>query len=634
MRPRLTLLLLVALGALTATPALAAGDPRSLLQLVDYVGVDYGAAVSEAGEVVHAAEYAEMTEFSRRIGEGIAALPEGPAKTALGAEAGELARRVTAQAPPAQVAVLTRGMRDRLMRAFPVALTPNRPPDLSLGATLYRGSCASCHGLGGRGDGPASGALEPPPTDFHDAERARQRSLFGLYNTITLGVDGTAMAEFSGLSDEERWALAFYVGSLFADADTLAAGERAWDDRGGLALRQAVVRSPDELAASEPEGAVRAAWARSRPEALFAGRPDPIAVAISRIEESAAAYAQGDVGRAQALAVSAYLDGFELSEAGLTAVAPGLVREVEKEMMGFRQATAAGGAGAEVARRSGEVVDLLRRAQDVLSEESLSAGVAFTSALLILLREGLEAILILGAIIAFVIRTGRRDALLWVHAGWAGALLAGALTWVLASWVVGVSGAAREITEGIAALLAAAMLFYVGFWMHHKLKARRWSHFLQTKLQGALDGRTLAGIAAISFLAVYREVLETVLFYQALWSQVDAAAYGALLGGALAAAAALAALGWAIFKLGVRLPLRQFFAVSAGAMFVLAVVFAGKGIVALQEAGRLPITLVPFPRIELLGVYPTAQSLLAQLVMVLAAVTLVLWSRREQPAAG
>lgn len=608
-------------AARAASPPAAAMEARNLLQLIDYVGVDYAGAVA-GGQVIHAGEYAEMVEFARRIRDGVAALG---GSEALAADAEALAGSVAGKAPPDKVAELTRRMERELMRVHPVPVAPRRAPELARGALLFRQTCATCHGLEGRGDGPSAATLDPPPTDFHDRERAHQRSLYGLYNTITLGVAGTGMASFADLSDEDRWALAFFVGGLYADDPTLARGEREWERRGGVALHQAVTAPPVALAAAH--GPALAAWSRRHPELLFRGEPDPIDIAQERLAESAAAYAAGDRAAAQSLALSAYLDGFELAEAGLGTVAPEVVREVEGAMMGYRAALDAGAPPADVQARAGEIDALLDGARRALGGGALSGGVAFTSAAVILLREGLEAMLLLGAILAFLRRTERREAVRWVHYGWIAALALGIATWVAATWLLRIGGAAREVTEGVTALVAAGILFYVGFWMHDKLSAQRWNAFLREQMQRALERRTLLGIASISFVAVYREVFETVLFYQALWAQVAADGHGAVLGGAGAAALALAVLGWGIFRFGLKLPLRQFFAGSAAVMFVLAVVFAGKGVMALQEAGKLPISPVSFPRIELLGIYPTVQSLAAQLLLVLAAVSLVGISR-------
>lgn len=624
--------LLAPLLFLWLLPAAAADDARLLLQLVDYVGVDYPEAVAD-GAVINAAEYAEMRDFAGQINAGLAALPDTPASAELQELALQLDALIQTKAPPHAVATLTRDIRNLLLRHYDLVLTPARMPDLARGKLLYAQHCAACHGANGRANGPLAGSLEPPPTDFHDAARARARSLFGLYNTITLGVDGTGMASFAQLSDADRWALAFYVGGFYPDPATLQTGQDAWQ-AGKLGLKAATTLTPEELEAQlDADGAALAAWVRRHPAALFSERPDPISTAIALIDASVEQYAAGNPAAARSLAVSAYLDGFELAEAALSNVAADQVLAIETAMLEYRAAVQSGMPAEELRREAAAVTGLLRQAREALNSGALTPGVAFTSSLVILLREGLEAILILGAIAAFMIKTQRRDALKYLHYGWMGALAAGVATWAVSAYVINISGAMREVTEGVTALLAAGILFYVGFWMHNKLNARRWTKFLQDKIQSALDTQALWTLAAVSFVAVYREVFETVLFYQALWAQADAGAHDAVFGGATAAAALLVAATWGIFKFGLRLPLRQFFAISGSIMFILAVVFAGKGVVALQEAGKLPISPVAFPRIDVLGIYPNLQGLLLQLGLILIAAALMLYNRRSTQTA-
>jgi high-affinity iron transporter len=164
--------------------------------------------------------------------------------------------------------------------------------------------------------------------------------------------------------------------------------------------------------------------------------------------------------------------------------------------------------------------------------------------------------------------------------------------------------------------VAAAVLLYVGFWMHSKAYANRWQTFLQNQLHDALSARTMWALALVSFLAVYREAFETVLFYQALWLQVKPA-YIPVLGGVLSAAVTLIVLGWLVFRGSVRLPLGLFFGATSALLALLAVVFAGKGIAALQEAGILPVNSVDFPGIPALGLYPNVQGLVLQLLLIL-----------------
>jgi len=176
--------------------------------------------------------------------------------------------------------------------------------------------------------------------------------------------------------------------------------------------------------------------------------------------------------------------------------------------------------------------------------------------------------------------------------------------------------AVREVTEGITALVAAVILLYMGFWMHNKSYANRWQTFLQEQLRTALSARTMWALALVSFLAVYREAFETVLFYQALWTQA-APAYVPVLGGLLTATVTLVGLGWLLLRGSIHLPLGLFFGVTSALLVLLAVIFVGKGIAALQEAGTLPVEPVNFPGIPALGVYPDLLGLLLQAVLML-----------------
>ena len=275
---------------------------------------------------------------------------------------------------------------------------------------------------------------------------------------------------------------------------------------------------------------------------------------------------------------------------------------------------------------------MLDRAGEKLGAGSLSPAGAFVSALLILLREGLEAILVLAAIVAFVVKTGRRDALPYIHAGWIAAVAMGGATWLVATHVLEISGADRELTEGVAALLAAVMLLYVGYWLHGKSNAQAWQSFIKDQVTAALGRRTLWAMAVVSFLAVYRELFEIILFYQALWAQVGEGGRGAFTGGIALAAVLLAVLGWAILKYSVRLPIAPFFAVMSALLVAMAFVFVGHGVAALQEAGVVKATAVGFFELPLLGISPTLQGLSAQGLTLAVIVAGLAWSRR--PTAG
>ena len=629
--------ILLAAILLFASPAFAATEVQGLLQMLDYLGVDYPLAVKD-GKVIHAGEYEEMRDFAAAVGEQVAGLPGRPAKPELRRQAQRLAGLVAKKAPPEAVAHLTAEMRHAILNHYEVSSVPRRPPDWQQAAQLFESQCAVCHGAEGRGDGPKAEGLQPAPTDFHELGRRDQRTLFGLYNTITLGVEGTAMDGFDGLSEDQRWDLAFYVAALGVPAERLEAGRQAWQQAGARSplaeLKTVTTLSPNEARAEYgPPGQALLAYLRKNPQHLFASRPAPLQFARQKLNESLAAYRDGAREAAYEAAVTGYLEGFELAESGLDAVAPELRRTVEDEMTGYRNAVRAGAPVAELEDRGETLLALLDRADRRLADENLSAGTAFTSALIILLREGLEAILVVAALAAYLVRTGHPRGLPYLHAGWLGALAAGGLTWLAATYLVEIGGAGRELTEGIAALVAAAVLFYVGFWLHSKTAAAQWRHFIEGSIHRALKRSTLWSLAGLSFITVYREAFETILFYQALWLQTGPAGKGMVFTGFGVAAAILVVLAWLILRYSARLPLRQFFGVTGVLMLVLAVVFAGKGVAALQEMGLLPTDPLAIPAFELLGIYPNLQAVGLQLVLIGLAAVLMFRSRRRSATA-
>jgi high-affinity iron transporter len=601
--------------------------------MLDYLGVDYPEAVKD-GKIVDLGEYDEQLEFSASVRAMVGELPGRPERAGLEATAARLAGAIRDKRPGDEVAGIAGELRRRIIDLYQVRVSPKQAPDLASAPADYATHCAVCHGAAGRGDGPAAKGLTPPPADLTDAARQGQLSVFGLYNTITLGIKGTAMTGFPALSESQRWALAFHVSTLAGGDGERARGAALWKGgtgRGELAdLRALVMATPREAAARRGgDGAAVLAYLRGEPGAVAAGRESAIDLSARLLDESVEAYRRGDAPRAHRLAVTGYLDGFELVEAPLTAVDGALKTRVEAQMLRFRSMLQAGAPVDAVAAQARTIQSLLDTARQRLDAARLSPATIFTSALVILLREGLEAILVVAALIALLIKAGRPDVLRYVHAGWIAALALGGLTWLAASYLVTLRGADREITEGVTALLAAAMLLYVGFWMHRHAHAARWQAFIETRVASALSDRTMWALGSISFLAVYREAFETVLFYQALWLEAGPGGQVAVGAGFAAAAVGLVVLAWLILKVGLRLPFGWFFGVGSVLMALLAVVLAGKGIAALQEAGVLPVGPLDLPSIPSLGLYPTWQGVLTQVAVLLLIAGAFAYSRRR-----
>jgi high-affinity iron transporter len=601
-----------------------------IVHMLDYVAVDYPECVRD-GVVLDQAEYDEQLEFAQQVRTMLDQLPTHRDRISLLRLSDELINRVQGKRPGLEVAALAQELRWSTIRAYDVEVAPKHPPDLRAAAALYPVQCAACHGPEGHGDGPAAASLDPSPSNFHDHHRMDQRSVYSLYSTITLGVQGTGMSGFQMLSEDERWSLAFYVGNLASSESELQHGAGLWQSGAGQSwfpdLASLVTQTSEHVRATHGAEAVPVfAYLRQHPEAVVPAREPPLMHSARLMRESLTAYRQGQLQAAQDLAVAAYLDGFELIEATLDTVDRHLRLTIEAEMLGYRSLLKKQEAGAMLETAAERIQALLSEAQQQLTVTRLPPSATFLSAFVILLREGLEAILLLAAIFALLIKGQRRDALPYVHAGWIAALVLGGITWLVASYVVAMSGSTRAVTEGVTALVAAAILLYVGFWMHEKAYADRWRTFLHAQLQEALSARTMWALALVSFLAVYREAFEIVLFYQALWVQV-APDYTPVLGGLICAAVALAMLGWLIFRGSSRLPLGLFFGATSLLLALLAVAFVGKGIAALQEAGKLPVNPVNLPSIPVLGLYPNLQGLVLQMLVVVVIASVFAYTR-------
>lgn len=247
----------------------------------------------------------------------------------------------------------------------------------------------------------------------------------------------------------------------------------------------------------------------------------------------------------------------------------------------------------------------------------------------IILREGVEALLLCTALSAAVLKGGASGDARAIWVGAVAALVASVATAFLVERVFHLAPAGREAIEGVTMLLAAAVLFYVSYWLLSKLEIARWMGYLKDKVGGARSQRALAGVA---FLAVYREGVETVLFYQALSGVGDSLPIWA---GLAAGVVALAGVGVALLRFGLRLPLRSLFAITGGLLYYLAVVFAGQGMHELQEAGWMTtMPLSGVPRVGFLGIYPTAETVAVQALLVVLAIAAggVIWRRRSRAA--
>jgi high-affinity iron transporter len=592
----------------TASSADSVDGAAQALHLLDYVSADYPPTVVD-GKVIDEAEYREQVEFLGALQGLIVALPARGERVELEQGVKALLAAVEQKQDGALVARQARQLGAKLAVAYEVSQAPVITPDPTRGAPLYAQHCSVCHGDAGDGDGPAGIGLTPPPANLRDAARLDRLSLYDIYNTLGLGIEGTDMPSFADqLDDRQRWDVATYIASFSADA--AAAQGKTYN------LADLARQTPAEVIAAEgPQAAATFRAQRAHPPQVQRGPAQLLDYTRQTLDKSLAAYQSGEREQAYDLSVAAYLEGFELVESSLDNVDANVRKDTEKALMAYRQSLQDGLPVDQAAQKLSAAKIKLKESADLLGNDGLSTSLSFISGLLILLREGLEAILVLAAILAFLRNTGQQSAVRSVNVGWGLALLAGLGTWALAAYVIDVSGSQRELLEGATALFASVMVLWLGVWMHDRRHAAAWQDYIKSSLVGG-GGRF--GFAVLAFFSVYRELFEVILFYETLWLQAGPAGHNAVLAGGATALVLLVGLAWVILRGSAKLPLAMFFGINAALLCALSVVFAGHGVKALQEAGIFGTRPVPFFEFDWLGIHADAYSLSAQAVALLA----------------
>ncbi len=629
----LFLILFIALSISGLASASSERPERGLVHLLSYLAADYGGAV-ENGKVLSQFEYDEQKEFAQSAVE----LSQKLNNKNIAADVTRLQSMILEKQNAQQVSALALAISKNVIQVTGLPLSPSQWPVAQRGAQIYAQNCVSCHGQEGKGDGPDGKGLEPAPANFWNQERMAELSPFGAYNTIALGVNGTGMASFAAtLTEEQIWDVTFYVMAFrhravsarmappierLAQVVTL----EEVSTTGDRALAESL-KSKLTLSDEEAQNAVVILRTEEPPQGPN-GPAGGLGKARQLMQDSLKSKREGKDDQAQQEALDAYLQGVEPVEPQLSAVSSGLLLKIEMAMAHHRQALKKG-EGYEVAHE--QVLTVLSEAEAALGQKS--SGGAWATFLLaggIMLREGLEAVLIVVTILAVAGASGvGRAGILWIHAGWAFAVFLGVLSWFFTGMLL--EGLERELMEGIAALLAVAVLLYMGVWLHGKSEISKWTSYVKEKAQLAMSTGRLVGLASISFVATFREAFESVIFLRALWIDGQSEGNRAIFLGVVFSLSLALVAGALILRYGKRLPLGKLFSTSAGLMLALAVILAGKGVHALQEIDYIGRSAIDgAPSFELLGFYPTWQTLLVQVVVAVLAVAL--WVISGRPA--
>ena len=333
-------------------------------------------------------------------------------------------------------------------------------------------------------------------------------------------------------------------------------------------------------------------------------------------------YEAGDYDSAYAASRTAYLDSYEYIEIPLRPIAPDFTLEVEYRFAELRNLIKERASYGEV--RS-VIADLERNLDEserlVTGSGDVAPAIAFVASFAIIFREGLESVLIIGAILTYMEASRNIRLKPYVYYGILAGIAATGVTWVVASYLIEISGADRELIEAIAALSATAVLFYVSFWILNKIEHKRWMEFVKAKVWQATTTGSAMVFVTLAFFTVYREGFETVLFYQAMFGFAKyMEAYVGL--GFVVGMASLLLIYYVMRRLGKRLPLRVLFGLTMGIGSYLSIAFLGNAVRELQVLDIVPYTGMhgTIPRLDInmatmTGIYPTLETVVAQIML-------------------
>jgi high-affinity iron transporter len=655
------------------------GPAKRLSSIVGVAIEEYGKAIDSRGRLISDIEYDEAVSFLKDAQEVAARLSGAKAATAQ-AVLDSLSAAVAAKRPPRDLVELHKQFSAALGTEGALDL-PTKAISLAEGKAIYDRNCASCHGALGRGDGAASKGMTPPPPAIGTRDAMHDVSPALMYRIVSVGIAGTPMGSWSDkLSADERWNVVAYVNSLRTTPQQIAEGEGLYTQRcvschgptgsdDGSAA-QMLSKLPPELGSfawqaersdAQIAGAIKngapgtamppsrdltdadlttmVAYVRTLAEkqsgsqvaGVSRGARDRVEASrevMKLLDEALTASRAGRTSDAGDRAFDAYI-AFEPLETPARAKNPGLVANLERLFADFK-----GAVKSSDVRRAEQSRDAIAAGLPTILELTRPATGpwgAFLQSFLIILREGFEAILVIGAVVAFLLKTGHRERLRSIWVGVAAALVASAATAVVLATVLRAVPASREVIEGATMLIAVGVLFSVSYWLISKVEAAKWQQFIRGKVNVALEHGGGKALAFVAFLAVYREGAETALFYQALFNEGQGAGVPIALG-VLVGFGVLAVIFTLFYRFGVRIPLREFFAATSVLLYYMAFVFMGKGIRELQEGNLMSITVIPgFPHVEALGLFPSVETILGQallIVLFIFALAKTFWPHR------
>ncbi len=609
-----------------------------------------------------------------------------------------LANKINALGEVDQVAAEALSLRAGVSRITGIEeqLFPTSAPSAARGRQLFLENCARCHGPDGDGTGPDAATLNPKPANLADAKFIRGETPYDFFHVITLGKSKTAMPSWGdSLSLDQRWDLLSHIWTLSHGTAGIAEGQGIYlsqcanchgatgNGQGAytavltkpapdLSKPQTLAKQADaqlfDIATHGLAGTPMPSFARTlsdderwkavgflrllsmggpggpndstnndagtppnKPETKGSDTETALAASLRLVDQTVAAYQHGD-NAAAGFASDGYFE-FEPIEPKLGAVDATLKTNVEEHFLKLRQGVKAAGNDAAVTAAAAAIKDDFQAVRVALQPQASASGLFLQSAGIIL-REGFEMVLVISALMSWVIKTGGTALRRGIHAGVVGGIVMSIVTAFAMVEIRAAYPGSGPLLEGATMLLAAVVLFWVSYWLISKAEADRWHQYIRGKVTSAVGQGSSLALAGAAFLAVYREGFETVLFYQALYASAPAAGVTITIGLG-AGTVALTIVYTLMRRFQVRIPMQQFFLFTGIFLYSMAAIFAGQGVHELQEATLISSTPVSWaPTLPLLGIFPSVETLAAQMlfVVLLLFASYISWQRSRAVA--
>ena len=580
-----------------AIPEIAVNKVKKVVMMLDILPKEYEIAIKN-GKIINAAEYEESQIFLEQSFERyqtiIGYMPNIKKAEAVRKKFTALREVIKNKNEPSEIKIAANAISSQLLKELGIEISksPTRAINLQNGKTIFKANCAICHGLTGGGDGPLSSKVEPAPAVLSDPKvTGNDHTLaYDNFQVISVGIANTMMMGWSEiLPEEDLWDVTYYI--------------RTFSNKN---LELPVVTTV--LNKSKTPGSTKQA----------------VADVINVLNQSIKAFKGGEVEQSAELAFDAYLNYEGIETALIT----------KNKELGLRLESSFGRLRAEIKRSadlnhveniSQNIQSDLKEAQTILEQKVGFTGL-FLQSFSIIVREGFEAILIVAALIAFLVKSRNKEKVKIIYQGVLIGIGASFITAYIIHEVLNISMANQELLEGWIMLIAVVVLFWVSYWLLTKIETQKWQSYITGKMTQAITTGNVFALGMVAFLAVYREGFETVLFYKALYLYAGEVSNG-IIPGFLVGCVFLAIMFFLINKIGIKVPIKWFFGFTSVLLYFMAFTFMGKGLHELQMGEALSLTAAEFaPEISWLGMYPTLETFIGQALLLLLFVAGVLYT--------